>query len=40
LAIGTDKLEFERQLRRAGEFPEEALKKLVDDKIAEFDLNN
>ncbi|RPB06299.1 hypothetical protein P167DRAFT_580751 [Morchella conica CCBAS932] len=39
-ALGTAKHRIEIQLRRAGEFTEEALKKLVDDKMAEWDLNN
>ncbi|KAH0606087.1 uncharacterized protein H6S33_003748 [Morchella sextelata] len=39
-AMGTAKRKFEIQLRRAGEFTEEALKKLIDDKMAEWDLNN
>ncbi|KAI5839088.1 hypothetical protein DFP73DRAFT_530368 [Morchella snyderi] len=39
-AMGTAKRKFEIQLRRSGESTEEALKKLVDDKMAEWDLNN
>ncbi|RPB06321.1 hypothetical protein P167DRAFT_580706 [Morchella conica CCBAS932] len=38
--IGTAKRKVEIQLRRAREFSEEALKKLVDDKMTEWDWNN
>ncbi|KAI5843329.1 hypothetical protein DFP73DRAFT_551553 [Morchella snyderi] len=39
-AKGAAKLKFERNLRRAGDFSEEALKKLVDGKMIEWDSKN
>lgn len=36
----TAKLKFERILRRAGEFSEQALKHLVEEKMKEWDSNN
>jgi hypothetical protein len=38
--MGTAKRKFEIQLRRAGEFSEEALKKLVEEKMIEWDSKN
>lgn len=37
---GATKLKIERNLRRAGEFSEEKLNKLLEEKMAEWDAEN